>query len=282
MLVKAYAKINWALNITGVLENGYHSLDMLTQRLDLADEIVLSPQPQLELAVDGLPGAPGDHSNLALKAALALQAASGYTGGALIQLLKRIPAQAGLGGGSADAAAVLLGLNDLWGLGIHQEKLSDIGAGLGADVPLCLESGLCRVRGIGEQVEALGRGRRYNLLVLKPVQGLETAAVFKAYDQQPARAAARLTLALGALQAGDFRGIREHCRNQLQDTAIRLCPDIRKALDGLYQNGAAFAQMSGSGTAVFGVFESRDAAKKAEQALKNNWPGCFPAATLAG
>ena len=150
MLLHAYAKINWALDTVGLRDDGYHLLDTIMQSISLHDDITIEPDSRLFLSVADAPHVPCDESNLILRAAEALRRHTGTAAGARITLRKRIPVGAGLGGGSTDAAAVLRALNDMWGLGLPEETLYEIGLSLGADVPFCLHGGLCRAQGIGE------------------------------------------------------------------------------------------------------------------------------------
>ena len=150
--IQARAKINWTLDVVGTLPNGYHDLDMLMQSVTLCDQMTMEEAPQLTLYVraQGRSFVPADGNNLVLKAAAALQAATGCTRGARITLKKYIPVAAGMGGGSSDAAAALVGLNRLWGLGLSPDKLEEIGLTVGADVPFCIRGGLQRAKGVGE------------------------------------------------------------------------------------------------------------------------------------
>lgn len=278
---KAYAKINWALNVLGTREDGYHLLDMLVQRLGLHDDLYFTPSDQVSLFVKGLSDLGPMEKNLAYHAAMLLRRAAKLQKGVRIELDKHIPVQAGLGGGSADAAAVLLGLNQFWNLQWSSERLSELGKQLGADVPLCLWQGLMRVQGIGEKVQVLHTGPSIPLLILKPMEGLSTKIVFDRFDKQdPPPPPADIDRAAKALTQNDLSSLQENCRNQLQETAINLLPDIQVAMDALRTNGASFALMSGAGSSVFGVFESTQTAQKAYCTLKNDWPVCILTSTL--
>lgn len=182
--VLARAKINWSLNILGVRPNGYHELDMLMQQISLSDELVFEPADALSLTVGG---APGDESDLVLKAARALAELARQRGmetsGARICLTKRIPSRAGLGGGSADCAETLKALNRLWNLNFPMETMLELGAKLGADVPFCLTGGLARVSGVGERIEPLRNPPHCALVLITPGGGLSTPEVFRAYDE---------------------------------------------------------------------------------------------------
>ena len=182
MLIRANAKINWTLDTVGMRADGYHLLDMLMQSISLHDTLTLEPAEDVTFSADGATRVPQDEGNLALRAALALRRHAGTAQGAMIHLHKRIPSGAGLGGGSADAAAVLHGLNALWELNLPMETLRQIGLTLGADVPFCLIGGLAHVQGIGEVIEPLPCPRIYHLVIIQPCRALSTPQVFRALD----------------------------------------------------------------------------------------------------
>ena len=143
--IQARAKINWTLDVVGVLPNGYHDLDMLMQSVTLCDQMTVEDADELTLSVrTGGTYVPADENNLVLRAAHALRQKTGCTRGARITLRKYIPVAAGMGGGSSDAAAALVGLNRLWGLGLTEDTLEEIGLTIGADVPFCIRGGLER------------------------------------------------------------------------------------------------------------------------------------------
>lgn len=280
MRLKAHAKLNWVLNVLARRADGYHQLDMLTQRLALHDTLDISPADSLNLRIAGETQLPGGQDNLVIKAARALQAVCGCTLGADILLTKRIPSQAGLGGGSADAAATLLGLNELWGCGLSIQQLEAIALPLGADVPLCLHQGLMRVQGIGEVLLPQGTAKAHELLLIKPAEGLSTLQVFAQHRLGEETAPAYIpacTQVLKQVKPQDFSAFA----NQLQPTAIRLLPEIAQALDDLVQAGALYAQMTGSGSVVYGLFEDAQAAQAAQARLAIAWPVCIHTRSLA-
>ena len=281
MRVEARAKINWTLDITGQRPDGYHLMDMLMQPVTLCDTVVLRPSDTLTLTTSGNPSIPANAHNLAYRAAAALQEAADYPGGASIHVEKRIPAGAGMGGGSADAAAVLAGLNRLWKLGLSQEALERIGLTLGADVPFCLRGGLTRTTGIGETMEPLPCARRYDLVVIQPCEGLSTGAVFRAYHEQAQVAHPDNDAARQALAAGDIDALPRSLGNVLQPVSEAMRPAIREAVEALRENSAVAALMTGSGSAVFGVFEEPEAADRARAALRHQWPGTWRCQTCS-
>ena len=274
MEIQARAKINWTLNVTGRRADGYHLLDMLMQPVALHDTLYLDPAPDLSLTIEGMNGLSAGEDNLALRAARALQKAGGVSEGAKLRLIKRVPMGAGLGGGSADAAAALKGLNALWRLGFDLNALCAIGEKLGADVPFCLHDAPRRAQGIGEILFPIESGV-FPLILLQPCAALSTKEVFAAYhssaDIRPPDAAR----AMEALRKGDLTALRACGGNVLESASIPLRPEIAKARDALYRSGAAFAQMTGSGSVVFGAYESEDQARRAYGELKSIYSPCI-------
>ena len=262
---KALAKINWSLNITGRRSDGYHLLDMLMQTIGLHDTLEIEPAGGLRLTVDG---APAGEENLALRAAMALNRHAGTRRGARLALSKRIPARAGLGGGSADCATVLRALNALWGLGLSDDALLEIGMGLGADVPFCLTGGLAAVRGIGEDITPVPKPPEIPLVLVVPGEGLSTGAVFSLWDRGGFPEVGLDNDALAsAVTARRLKAIDRLCANALTAPAVALMPVIGEMIDRMRALGAGAAFMTGSGSGVAGAFDSVEAARRAAEAL---------------
>ena len=276
MHVVARAKINWTLDIVGKREDGYHLMDMLMQPVELADELTLEKTENgLTLTVSGYPRVKAGPDNLALRAAQALQAQTGYRGGASIHLHKRIPVGAGLGGGSADAAGVLAGLNRLWETGLTQQELEALGLRLGADVPFCLRGGLQRAQGVGEKLTPMACGGLFWLVILQPCPGLSTREVFGRFRLDDRENRPDSQAAAAALAAGDWRGLCRSLGNVLQGVSAELRPEIGEGIAALREHGAAGAWMTGSGSAVFGLFTRAQVAREAQQELHQRWRSCF-------
>lgn len=275
MRVKARAKINWTLDILGQREDGYHLMDMLMQSVSLADTITLTPASEVTITTGGYPKLPANERNLAYRAAIALQNATGCRKGAAIHVEKRIPVGAGMGGGSADAAGVLAGLNQLWETGLNQQELEAIGLTLGADVPFCLRGGLTRTTGIGEKMVSLPCSRLYDLVVIQPCRGLSTKEVFTAYHEKADIPRPATVDAQRALETGDAALLSESLGNVLQAVSQDMRPPIGDAIAALKQRGAIAALMTGSGSAVFGVFESEEDAREAARSLRSRWASTF-------
>ena len=268
MILEAFAKINWSLDICGIRDDGYHLMDMLMQPVSISDEITLIPSQSLSITTDGWPPVRADESNLAFQAAKMMQDVTGHSDGVSIHIHKHIPVGAGMGGGSADAAAVLIGLNQLWGTALEKESLEKMGLSLGADVPFFIRGGLTRTRGIGEKLEDLEYMYDYRLIIVQPCAGLSTAQVFRLWHSTENICHPDTESALNALKRGQLIPLCESIGNVLQPVAVALRPEISQACQLLKKLGAVNAIMTGSGSAVFGVFPSETASKKAYQVMK--------------
>ena len=266
MLLTARAKINWTLDVLGRRDDGYHRMDMLMSAVELADTLQIEPADTLTLA-DSL----GFDNNLVLKAAKALGDATGCALGAAMRLTKRIPVGAGMGGGSADAAAALVGLNRLWGLDLPTERLREIALAVGADVPFLLDGGFARVGGIGEEIAPLPSIGAIPLVIVQPCGGLSTKEIFTLYDACGDVRHPDTDAAVDALQARDFASFAVAAGNVLQQVSERERPQIAEAQAALLAVGAFASLMTGSGSAVYGAFASKDEAAQAYRALRKRW-----------
>lgn len=273
MQIQARAKINWALEITGQRNDGYHLLDGVMQPLSLCDTLHIAPADGLSLSVEGAALSAGN-DNLVLKAAQALQPFAGTQKGAAITLEKRIPMGAGLGGGSADAAAALKGLNAFWNLHLPMETLLEIGVTLGADVPFCLVDAPMRAQGIGEILTPVPCRRTFPLVLIQPCEGLSTKEIFTAYHAQNPRGGS-VENVMKALAEGNLAQMEENAVNMLETVSITQKPAIGETKEALYASGAAFARMTGSGSVVFGAFETLEKARAARQALSGRYATCI-------
>ncbi len=263
----ARAKINWALRIVGRREDGFHELDMLMQSLELCDELALENARFLSLSVDGAK-LPVGEKNLVVRAANALNDFTGQRNGARIRLTKRIPMRAGLGGGSADCAAALIGLNRLWNLHLPRPRLMEIGAALGADVPFCLMGGMARAEGVGERLTPMEGAPRIPLALARVGDGLSTPAVYARYDEFPREnPPADIPRLAKALAEGDLAQADLLSVNSLEAPAIELMPEIGDVMRAMRDFGARAVRMTGSGSTVFGAFDSEEAARAAAEAI---------------
>lgn len=271
---QAYAKINWALDILATRENGYHEMDMLMQSVSLHDTLTFEEAEEVVLLTDGAPDPYGE-KNLIVRAARLLQQETGCTKGVRIELTKRIPSRAGMGGGSSDCAAAMIVLNDLWKLGIPKERIHELGFSLGADVAFCLVGGLQRVRGLGEQLEALEASPSPEMIILMPDEGLSTGLVFQEYDRtERTEKPVEMDKAQDALIRGEYAELNCYARNVLTAPAMKQSAAIEKAIDEVSQLGAVMVRMSGSGSSVFAVFPDAGSADRAQAVLSKKYPFC--------
>ncbi len=266
--VKAPAKVNTVLRVVGRRPDGYHDLQMVMVPLTLCDELTLTSIPSgIELSIDGSSdtGMEGE-KNLACRAARAMQAAAGISRGVRIDLIKKIPIAAGLGGGSSDAAAVLRGLNELWGLAWPSSKLAEIGASLGADVPFFCYVGPSYVEGTGDRVTPYESFPNLSFLLINPGFAVSTPWVYKQWDLQ-------LTVEpAGARVRPLFQGVSDvltSLHNDLERVTIPAHPEIEVIKAALMEAGASGALMSGSGPTVFGAFADVAARNVARERLEN-------------
>jgi 4-diphosphocytidyl-2-C-methyl-D-erythritol kinase len=278
----ARAKINLDLHITGRRADGYHELDSLAAFAAFGDRLILQHHDRLELEVIGPFAGPlaAEPDNLVLRAARRLAACAGRAAAARITLDKRLPVAAGLGGGSADAAAALRGLNRLWRLGMAPADLAAIAVELGADVPVCLAGRPARMRGIGDRLEPWDALPPLAVLLVNPDLPLSTAAVFGA-----------LELAEGSFErawpppsAPDaFLRWLAARNNHLEAPARRILPQICDVLASLAaREGCAVARMSGSGATCFGLFATVAARDAAAAAIARDHPAWWLVASMLG
>ena len=266
--VLAPAKLNLALDVVGLLPNGYHALDMTMQAITLQERVVLRRSPYLTLKLPGSLVAP-NNKNTAIKAALAFFHYTGLLAGVDITVYKSTPVRAGMAGGSADAAAVLVGLNELYGAKLSLSELCALGAAIGADVPFALVGGTCRVQGVGDLIKALPPVPDCWFTVVMPDYGVSTPEAFAAYDQVGSSVHPDCQAQEDAIRAGDLEAVCAAAGNALEECSGAKDTGAIKAL--LREKGAVTALMTGSGSAVFGVFRDQASAQAAADAAKARW-----------
>lgn len=288
---EAYAKINLGLDVVGRLENGYHLVRMIMQTVGIRDvitlekipagvELILEPPSGAGLAMEPSSGAgqtakasavglvPAGQDNLVCRAARLLQEADPACGGVRITLQKNIPVAAGMAGGSTDAAAVLKGLNELYGLGIGGERLRELGLRIGADVPYCLMGGTALAEGIGERLTALPPAPDCVLLAAKPNISVSTQYVYEHLDRAGVREHPDIDGMAAAIREGSLEGVASRLGNVLEQVTGERHPVIRSIRERMLAMGAMGALMSGSGPTVFGIFEKEGAARAAGEDIR--------------
>jgi 4-diphosphocytidyl-2-C-methyl-D-erythritol kinase len=258
--LRAPAKVNLRLEVRGKRPDGYHELRMLLAPVGLIDELdlrVLRGQGRVEVACGGDPAVEGGAGNLCFRAARFFTAATGWARSVEVRVCKRIPAGAGLGGGSSDAAATLMGLERLSGIPLAADQRREAAFHVGADVPFFFERRAAWVEGIGEEVRPVDLLDPLWLVLVHPGISLATADVFSRFTMgltSPGR--------LPTIAQFNFQGIVEGMRNDLQTAAQELGPAVSEALAVLAEAGSAHRLMSGSGSAVFGLFPEEDSARQ--------------------
>ena len=280
--VLAYAKLNLSLDVLEKRPDGYHEMRMVMQTVDLCDRLRLETGTGKPLSMrSNLGFLPADGRNLAAAAALRLAEDTGADwGGLSITLDKTIPVCAGLAGGSADAAAVLRGLNQLAGLHLPPERLEEIGAKVGSDVPYCVRGGTALAEGRGEVLTDLPPLPSCHVVLCKPSFSVPTPELFARLDGVRIRRRPDTAGLLSALAAGDLAGVARRMYNVFEDALPpRRAGEIQRLKNELVQQGALGACMTGTGSAVFGLFGSEEAGSQAKKALEELCPVCFLAKT---
>ncbi|HYS16599.1 MAG TPA: 4-(cytidine 5'-diphospho)-2-C-methyl-D-erythritol kinase [Candidatus Binatia bacterium] len=279
-MVSAAAKVNLALEVLGRRDDGYHEIATVMQAVDLSDRLVLEDGDVLELRTTAS-DVPTDGTNLALKAALTLREMSGARRGARITLDKRIPVAAGLGGGSTDAAAVLVGLNRLWGLRWPVARLAEVALRLGMDVPFFLHGGAALATGRGERLEPLV-GSALALVLVNPRVAASTAEIYGGVVAGMYSDGARARRMAAALRSRQPSRVAASLGNTLERVASPRYREVEQMEAALLAAGALGAAMSGSGLTVFGVARSYDHARQIRaRVVRARW-GCWAVRTLRG
>lgn len=266
--VNAFAKINLFLDITGVNDIGYHLLDSVMQSVTLCDEVELerTESGKIEIFCD-TEGVPCDETNIAHKAArLFFEKTGEANSGLAITLRKNIPHQAGLGGGSADAAGVLVALNHIYGNKLSENELCEIGVKVGADVPFCIVGGTKRAQGIGERFTSVSPMPDCSIVIAKPDFGVSTVKAYADYDllQNPKRL--DISALLDSLQSSNLTALADSLHNAFEQVVLN--EELNAIKTVMSSCGALGSLMSGSGSAVFALFDDEAKAKACICALK--------------
>ncbi|HJV57443.1 MAG TPA: 4-(cytidine 5'-diphospho)-2-C-methyl-D-erythritol kinase [Methylomirabilota bacterium] len=281
LVLRTSAKVNLALEVLGKRGDGYHEIATVLQAVDLFDRLTMETADILSLHADD-PELPTDDGNLVMRAARLLQKTAGIEKGARLRLQKRIPVAAGLGGGSSDAAATLLGLNRLWGLRWPRARLQELAVELGMDVPFFLGTGRAVARGRGERLQALPGGGGYALVLVNPRTPLSTREV---YGRVPAGWHAEPTgteRVIEALRRRNVAALAAALTNNLERVVEPVLPVIGRMKAALLAAGALGAIMSGSGPTVFGLARSLDHARQVRSRVSRAGWACWAVRTNSG
>ena len=267
--LKALGKLNLGLDILGQMENGYHEVRMVMQTVYLYDRVLLEKTEGDEIQIQSnLAYLPNNENNIAYKAAAILKEEFHIKGGIRITLEKHIPVAAGMAGGSADAAAVLFGVNKMFGLGLSMTELEERGVKLGADVPYCLMRGTVLAEGIGEKLTPLLACPKCFVLLAKPPISVSTKMVYEKLDALEITEHPDIDGILNGLARKNIHKVAECMGNVLEQVTIPVYTVIEQIKNVMKEGGAMNAMMSGSGPTVFGLFEDRQSAKRAAQKIK--------------
>jgi 4-diphosphocytidyl-2-C-methyl-D-erythritol kinase len=259
--LRAFAKVNYALDVLGLRGDGYHEISTVMQSISLADEVQLRRAAGgFDLSLEPEEVKIGSQErNTTYLAWKALQGLAGEELPVKVTLRKEIPAGAGLGGGSANAAAVLVGLNELFSLGLRVDELRGIGVGIGADVPFCISGGTALGQGVGEILTPLPSPPAHRLVVAKPLRSADTAGMYRAYDETETDSMRSVEPVVSALRSGSLPVLAAAVGNDLAPVTRGFIPEVATLERTLLASGALGASMSGSGTAVYGIFDDEGA-----------------------
>ena len=268
MIIKAFAKINLAIDVKKKDENGYHDIDMVTLPITLHDVLEMEQlisRHGIFITSDD-PSLICDEGNLAFKALKAMEDNFSFSKGYRIQIYKRIPMNAGLGGGSADAAGIIRAICKLYNMDAHNSKIIKVARSIGSDVPFCLLNKPARVLGTGENIIPLDSKLDYHVIIVKPHKGLSTKDVYEKYDTIPEeeREHPDISALIEAIKIGDEQKMFENMKNGLYKPASLLCPVISGILNDFKKMGFPLYSMTGSGNACFALSKDLEQIEKAK------------------
>lgn len=266
----SFAKINWMLRVMGRRADGFHELHTIFQTVTLHDRISFAPRADHELRLTcNSTDIPTNSSNLILRAATALREKSGIHLGASIHLEKQIPVEAGLGGGSSNAAVALIGLSRLWEIEISRQQLAQVGAGLGADVPFFLTGGTATGTGLGTEIKPLSDVVAEHLLIVKPKAKISTVEAYKALNALAlTKVDSDIILSISRAEAQFRDSFPAALHNDFEPVIFKLEPEIERVKNRLLKEGARNALLAGSGSSVFGIFDNREEQAGARESLE--------------
>ena len=271
--VIAPAKINLSLDVTGIDERGYHLLDMIMQTVSLFERVtVFKKESEITLSSNAR-YIPTDSKNVAVKAAILFFEYTGVQGGCHIHIKKTVPIKAGMAGGSADAAGVIVGLDKLYETQLTREQMCEIGAKAGSDVPFMIMGGTKRVQGVGDIILPCAEMPRCHLVICMPEKGVSTPAAFANYDKLGEKTLVETDKLVQAMEDDDIYAVAKYMANDLEKAAAS--EDTQPIKEALIQQGAIGSVMTGSGAAVFGVFDDEEKAEAACEYFRSHVRSVF-------
>lgn len=277
----SYAKVNLTLEVLSKRPDGYHEIDSIVQTIDITDDLILTEAKNGRISIEcDTAGVPEGCGNIVYKACEEFFKKTGIHSGVKCLLRKRIPMQAGLGGGSGNAAAAIMGLNRLFETGLSQSQLADMAAAVGSDAPLFVYGGTVRMRGRGEIIDPLPDAPEMDLVVIKPNVGVSTAWAYDRIDKLQHRQHSASGKAEEAIVSGNKAGLIDCIYNDFDPVVCAEFDEIARAKSALINPGAQAAMLSGSGSAVFGIFENHDRASQAAMSVMGEFSQVFLTRTI--
>lgn len=273
--LNSYGKINLFLDIEGKLQNGYHLIRSVMQSVDIYDEIVLKPLSENKIIIECSDiSIPVNENNTCYKAASLLKKTFGINSGIHIYINKKIPSEAGLAGGSGNAAAVIKGLNVLWRINLSEDEMCSLGMQIGADIPFCIMGGTYLAEGIGEKLTKLNDFKWDNILVIKPEFSMSTAFVYQNLPSDYYNSYLNNKI-LNHIFSYDYENTAISIANTLEKVVEKYHPEINEIKKLMIGNGGISSIMTGSGSAVFALFKDNVSLNKAYQVAAEIYPNTF-------
>lgn len=265
---KTPAKINWFLSVLNKRDDGYHNIISALQYIDVFDTLSFEEANEVEVISDlDIPA----EDNLVFMAAVLLRDYTSCNRGARITLKKDIPVAAGLGGGSSDAAATLIGLNQFWELRLDRTELLTIAAQIGSDVPFFLSGPFSLITGRGEKVSDIPDALSVDILLVKPDIGIPASLAYESFSTELTKKPIDIKLFCSSLVERDFYHLQRVLTNDLEQPVFKMYPAVREIKEQLIESGAVLSMMSGSGPTVYGIYHSADEAEEAASGMEDNW-----------
>ena len=281
MPIPSYAKINLYLKIGKKLGSGYHNIQSVMQKIELNDNISIEPINEDKIIVESTNKEIENEKNLAYKAALLLKKKFKVTQGVKIFIEKNIPLEAGMGGGSSDAATALLNLNKLWGIKLKEKQLIGVAAQIGSDVPFFMEENAALVEGIGDKIKRIKKSFSINVVLINPGFRVSTKWAYSAFDKQKLKIKGKdIDSLIKAIEKKDIKEIANNLHNDFEPIVTRKYKVINDIKTNLLRNDALNACVSGSGPTVFGIFNSIYEAREAFFKIQYDYPFVFLTKTI--
>jgi len=276
----SYGKINLFLDIQGKLPNGYHLIKTIMQSIDMHDEITIEELPNNEIIIEcSEKSIPTDIKNTCYKASSIIKEKYNIPSGVLIKIIKNIPSEAGLAGGSGNSAAVIKGLNKLWNLNMKNSEMIEIGLKIGADVPFCIMGGTYLAEGIGEKLTKLEDFLWDNILIVKPNFSMSTAFVYQNLTQNDYNSYTNNHM-LKLINEHKYIDAATSTANTLEKVVEKIHPEIKNIKSVMKEKGAISSMMTGSGSAIFGLFTDETSLDNAFNILKNSYANIYKSRTV--